>query len=75
MKMDDTETILAEVPSRGNSSHRTHFRCGRGRHPDRAINDAVSLTATDPGSRLNGGGAGFVIEEGTMGSEALTAFN
>jgi hypothetical protein len=36
------------------------------------INDAVLLTAIDPGSRLTAGGAGFVIEEGTMGSDAMT---
>ena len=29
------------------------------------------LTATDPGSRLTAGGAGFVIEVGTMGADAL----
>jgi hypothetical protein len=36
------------------------------------INDTVSLAASDPGSRLTAGGAGFVIEEGTMGADFLS---
>ena len=35
------------------------------------IDDAITLTATDPGSRLTAGGAGFVIEIGSMGADFL----
>ena len=37
-----------------------------------SVNGGSTITATDPGSRLDSGGAGFVIEEGTLGSEAIT---
>jgi ADP-ribosylglycohydrolase len=73
IKMDDTETILAEVPFAWDVF--TPYTVSLQAEGDQLIgriNDAVSLTASDPASRLTAGGAGFVIEEGTMGSESIS---
>jgi hypothetical protein len=71
--MDDKETILTETPFAWEFF--TPYALALTADGDTltgTINGAVTLTATDPGSRLTAGGAGFVIEDGTMGSEALT---
>jgi hypothetical protein len=73
VKMDDFETVLSEVPFAWDVftpytlTLRAEGDCLTGR-----VNDAILLSATDPGSRLTAGGAGFVIEEGTMGSDTMT---
>jgi len=73
VKMDDMETVLAEVPFTWDVftpytfSLRTEGDQLIGR-----INDTAVLRANDSGSRLTAGGAGFVIEEGTLGCEAIT---
>jgi ADP-ribosylglycohydrolase len=73
VRMDDGETVLAETPFQWEVfTPYTLALTVEGDALTGTINGAVRLTATDPGSRLTAGGAGFVIEEGTMGSEAIT---
>jgi hypothetical protein len=73
VKMDDTETVLAETPQpfevfkpydlalEVNGDQITGF-----------IDGKQVLSASDPGSRLSAGGVGLVIEEGTLGCEAVS---
>jgi hypothetical protein len=70
---DTTETVLAETPFQW-EVFRTYALSltADGDKLTGTIDGSVTLTATDPGSRLSAGGAGFVIEEGTLGSEALS---
>jgi hypothetical protein len=73
IKMDDTETVLAEAPFQ--SSVFTPFTLTldvRGDDLTATINRGTLLIASDPGSRLTAGAAGLVIEEGTLGCEAVT---
>jgi hypothetical protein len=73
VKMDDRETVLAETPFQWEVfTPYTLALTADGDTLTGTINGTVKLTATDPDSRLSAGGAGFVIEEGTMGSEAIT---
>ena len=73
VKMDDTETILAEVPFAWELfTPYTFLLRAEGDQLIGRISDTLLLAASDPGSRLTAGGAGFVIEEGTMGCEAIT---
>jgi hypothetical protein len=37
-----------------------------------SVNGTTLLTASDPGSRLTAGGVGLVIEEGTLGCDAVS---
>ena len=73
VKMDDAETVLAETPFRW-EVFKTYALSltAVGDTLTGTVDGSVTLTATDPGSRLSAGGAGFVIEEGTLGSEALS---
>ena len=73
VKMDDDEQVLAEVPFNWDLFSR--YRISLTAEGDTligTINDAITLNATDPGSRLTWGSAGFVIEEGTLGSDAFS---
>lgn len=73
VKMDDAETVLAETPfSWEVFTPYTLALTADGDTLTGTIDGTVRLTAADPDSRLNAGGAGFVIEEGTMGSEAIS---
>jgi hypothetical protein len=73
VRMDDEETILAETPFPWEVfTPYTLALTANGDTLTGTINGPTQLTATDPGSRLSAGGAGFVIEEGTIGSEAFT---
>jgi hypothetical protein len=73
VKMDDRETVLAEHPFAWELYRPYRFSLtADGATLTSAIDDAVVLTAADPGSRLTAGGAGFVIEVGSMGADALT---
>jgi hypothetical protein len=73
VKMDDSETILAETPFAWDLfTSYTLSLTVEGATLTGVINNTVKLTATDPGSRLAAGAAGFVIEEGTLGAESLT---
>ena len=73
VKMDDQETVLAESPFQWEvfSTYELALTAD-GDALIGTIDDSVKLSATDPGSRLLAGGAGFVIEDGTLGSEELT---
>jgi hypothetical protein len=74
IKQDDTvETVLAETPFAWDVFTPVTFTLTvEGDNLTGSVNGGSTISATDPGSRLCCGGAGFVIEEGTMGSEAIT---
>lgn len=73
VKMDDTETVLAEAPFAWEVFTPSTFELRvQGDRITGVINGSLTLSAVDPGSRLCCGGIGFVIEEGTMGSEAIS---
>lgn len=73
VKADDGETVLAEAPFAWEVFTPYRFTLtAKGDTLTGAIEGGPTLTARDHGSRLTGGSAGFVIEEGTMGSEAFT---
>jgi ADP-ribosylglycohydrolase len=72
VKMDDTETVLAEAPMQLTVfTPYTFSLTVNGDTLTGAIGD-TTFTATDPGSRLTAGGVGLVIEEGTLGCDAVT---
>jgi hypothetical protein len=72
VKMDDGETVLAECPFAWElyRPYRIALSADRATLSAR-IDDAIALTASDPGSRLAAGGAGFVIEAGSLGADFL----
>ena len=73
VKMDDVETVLAEVPFAWEVF--TPYALSLtvdGETLTGTIGGSVTLTATEPGSRLSAGGAGLVIEEGTLGAESVS---
>ena len=73
IKMDDTETVLAETPFAWSVFEAFPMTIeANGEMITGTIGDTVRLTATDPGTRLRTGSAGFTIEVGTMGAESLS---
>jgi ADP-ribosylglycohydrolase len=75
VKMDDAEQVLAEAPFAWDVFQPCSFDLTvSGDQIVGVVTGAsgtVRLMASDPGSRLCCGGIGFIIEEGTMGSEAI----
>jgi hypothetical protein len=72
VKMDDGETVLAECPFAWELYRPYRFSLtANGTTLTGAIDDAITLSTSDPGSRLTSGGAGFVIEVGSMGADFL----
>jgi len=72
VKMDDGETVLAECRFAWELYQPYRFTLtADGTTLSATIDDAIALTASDPRSRLTSGGAGFVIEVGTMGADFL----
>ena len=72
VKMDDEETVLAECPFAWDLYRPYRFSLtADGATLTGAIDESVTLTTSDPGSRLTSGGAGFVIEVGSMGADFL----
>jgi hypothetical protein len=73
VKMDDTETVLAETPfPREVFVPYTLAIEVEGDRITGSVNGSTLLAASDPGSRLTAGGVGLVIEEGTLGCEAVS---
>jgi len=73
VKMDDTETVLAETPFQRDVF--VPYSLALEVDSDRitgSVNGTTLLTASDPGSRLTAGGVGLVIEEGTLGCDAVS---
>ena len=72
VKMDDTETVLAEAPF----TFTVFEPCAltvtvSGDTITGSIAGGPTLTATDPGSRLSAGGIGVVVENGTVGTDEV----
>lgn len=73
IKRDDVqETVLAEAPAKLDVFQPVTFVLTVAGDRLTGFAAGVTISATDADSRLTSGGAGFVIEEGTMGSEAIT---
>ncbi len=73
VRMDDTETVLAEIAQTWNVFEPITLAIEvRGSEITGTVNGAEILRASDPGSRLTGGGVGLVIEKGTLSCEAVT---
>lgn len=73
VKMDDTETVLAEAPfAREVFIPYTLAIEVDGDQITGSVNGSTLFTASDPGSRLTAGGVGLVIEEGTLGCDAVS---
>ena len=73
VKMDDVETVLAETPFDWEVfTPYALSLSAEGETLTGTVAGSVTLTATDPGSRLSAGGAGLVIEEGTLGAESVS---
>jgi ADP-ribosylglycohydrolase len=62
----DGETVLAEAPFEWDYYRTYALRLTVVGDTLRGAVDGVELTATDPGSRLTGGGVGLVIDEGHL---------
>jgi hypothetical protein len=73
VKMDDTETVLAETaqPFEVFKPYTLAIEVN-GDEISGFINGERVLTASDPASRLHSGGVGLVIEEGTLGCEEVS---
>jgi ADP-ribosylglycohydrolase len=72
VRMDDTETVLAEIAQPWNVFEPITLAIEiRGSEIAGSVNGAEILRASDPGSRLTGGGVGLVIEKGTLSCEAV----
>jgi ADP-ribosylglycohydrolase len=73
VKMDDTETVLAEAPFDWDVfTPYTLSIVVNGSEITGSVVGGPTLTASDPGSRLTGGGVGLVIENGTLTCEAVS---
>ncbi|MGH2548296.1 MAG: ADP-ribosylglycohydrolase family protein, partial [Thermomicrobiales bacterium] len=73
VKMDDTETVLAEAPfSWDVFTPYTLSMAVNGSEITGSVVGGPTLTASDPGSRLTGGGVGLVIENGTLTCEEVS---
>jgi hypothetical protein len=73
VKMDDTETVLAEAPF--DWEFFTPYTLSlqvNGAEITGSVAGGPTLTATDPGSRLTGGSVGLVIENGTLICESVS---
>ncbi len=72
VKMDDTETILAEAPVPFEVFRPYTLTLEvRGDELTATIDGATLIAAADPGSRLTAGGCALVIEDGTLGCEEV----
>ncbi|MDQ2683288.1 MAG: hypothetical protein M3Y37_07150, partial [Chloroflexota bacterium] len=69
---DERETVLAEAECPWEVFQPVTFELTVQGDQATGRANGVELTASIAGTRLTAGGAGFVIEEGTMGSEAIT---
>jgi ADP-ribosylglycohydrolase len=73
VKMDDTETILAEAPHTFTVFEPSALTLQvAGDRITGSIAGGPTLTAVDPGSRLSAGGVALVIESGTMGTDSVS---
>lgn len=73
VKMDDAETVLAEAPF--TEQFFTSYTLSitvNGNEITGSIAGGPTLTASDPGSRLTGGGVGLVVEDGTLTCEGVS---
>jgi ADP-ribosylglycohydrolase len=71
-KDDDAEIVLAETPLAFDVFRNYDLALTvSGDTITGMIDGTTTLTATDPGSRLNAGGVALVIEEGTLGCEEV----
>jgi ADP-ribosylglycohydrolase len=67
VKMDDTETVLAEAPFAWKVfTPYTLSIVVNGEEITGSIDGGPTLTASDPGTRLKGGGVGLIVEDGTL---------
>lgn len=72
VKMDDTETVLAEAPVPFNVFKPYALSLEvNGDEITATIDGSTLIAVADPGSRLTAGGVGLVIEEGTLGCEEV----
>ncbi|MCC6704776.1 MAG: ADP-ribosylglycohydrolase family protein [Thermomicrobiales bacterium] len=72
VKMDDTETVLAEAPHTFTVFEPSALTITvEGDRITGSIAGGPTLTAVDSGSRLSAGGIGLVIEEGTIGADEV----
>jgi ADP-ribosylglycohydrolase len=73
VKMDDTETVLAEAPVPFDVFKPYALSLEvNGDSLTATIDGATLIAVADPGSRLTAGGVGLVIEEGTLGCEEVS---
>jgi hypothetical protein len=73
VKMDDTETVLAEAPFAWELfTPYTLSLTVNGGEITGSIAGGPALTASDPGSRLTGGGVGLVVEDGTLTCDGVS---
>lgn len=73
VKMDDTESVLAEAPFAWNVFNPYTLSIEvKGSEITGSIAGGPTLTASDPGSRLTGGGVGLVIENGTLTCDGVS---
>jgi ADP-ribosylglycohydrolase len=73
VKMDDTETVLAEAPFDWEFfTPYTLLLDVNGAEITGSVAGGPTLTATDSGSRLTGGSVGLVIENGTLICESVS---
>jgi ADP-ribosylglycohydrolase len=73
VKMDDTETVLAEAPF--DWEYFNHYTLSlevNGSNITGSVAGGPTLTASDPGSRLKGGSVGLVVENGTLISDGVS---
>jgi len=70
--MDDTKTILAEQPFAWEVFKEYQFKLTVDGETITGTVGDITLTATDSGTRLRDGSAGFMIEVGTITSESLS---
>ena len=72
VKMDDTETVLAEAPHTFTVFEPSALSLTvNGETITGSIAGGPALTATDPGSRLSAGGIAVVVESGTIGTDEV----
>ena len=72
IKLDDTESVLAEQPFAWNVFDEYEMTLEVNGETITGSVGGVTLTATDSGTRLRTGSAGYTIQVGTMASQALS---